>query len=346
MLGGAEYLGQMQLPASSENRIFLRPDGQVVMVVWNREPTQEVLNLGKDIRQIDLFGRTTTPALEARDRVIAVGPTPAFILGLHEAVTRWRMAVTFEKYQVPSIFKKPHHNSVRFRNFFPQGVGGSLKIVVLDQRNADEHLENEHGAEESSGFTRDRWTIEPPEGNFQLAAGQDMQFPFDILLKNALFGKQPVRVDFKVEADEQFEFGVYREMEVGTEDLTLDVHTRLEKDGTLIVEQLMTNSADRLADFKCFLYAKGRLPQRMQVYRLGPNVDRKVYRFPDARELLGKDMLLEIEELNGPRALKFRFVATAESDATDEESEPVEKSGDVNAGTAVDEDARLTDLGS
>ena len=35
MLGGAEYLGQMQLPGGSENRIFLRPDGQVVMVVWN-----------------------------------------------------------------------------------------------------------------------------------------------------------------------------------------------------------------------------------------------------------------------------------------------------------------------
>ena len=36
MLGGAEYVGQMRLPAGSENHIFRRPDGQVVMVVWNR----------------------------------------------------------------------------------------------------------------------------------------------------------------------------------------------------------------------------------------------------------------------------------------------------------------------
>ena len=39
----------------------------------------------------------------------------------------------------------------------------------------------------------------------------------------------------------------------------------------------------------------------MQVYRLGRELDRKVYRIPDGRELVGKEMLLEIEELNGPR---------------------------------------------
>ena len=46
MLGGAQYIGQIQLPGGSENRIFLRGDGQVVMVAWNREPTREVLYLG------------------------------------------------------------------------------------------------------------------------------------------------------------------------------------------------------------------------------------------------------------------------------------------------------------
>ena len=80
-----------------------------------------------------------------------------------------------------------------------------------------------------------------------------MKFPFDIKLKNALYGKQPMRIDFTIEADERLEFSVYSEMEVGTEDLTLDVKSHLDKDGTLIVEQLMTNRTDRLADFKCHL---------------------------------------------------------------------------------------------
>jgi hypothetical protein len=54
----------------------------------------------------------------------------------------------------------------------------------------------------------------------------------------------------------------------------------------------------------------------MQVYRLGRQRDRKVYRIPDGRELVGKEMLLEIEELNGPRMLNYRFVASDRSPVT------------------------------
>jgi hypothetical protein len=237
---------------------------------------------------------------------------PSFVLGLHEAITRWRMAVSFEHSQVPSIFAKPHPNSLRFKNFFSQGVGGSLRIVVPQQANAEENFTAEGGSRESSGFVTDRWSIEPPQGTLALAAGENAEFPFDIRLKNALFGRQPLRVEFKIQADEAYQFSVYTEMEVGTADLTLEVKTHLDKEGTLIVEQLMTNSADRLADFRCYLYAQGHRRQRLQVYRLGPNQDRKVYRFPDGHALVGSGMLLEIEELNGPRVLKYRFVATAE----------------------------------
>jgi hypothetical protein len=346
MLGGAEYLGEMRLPAGSENRLFLRPDGQVVMVVWNAVPTTEVLHLGKKVQQFDSFGRSKVPDQQGHDQVIPVGPTPTFVLGLHEAITRWRMAVDFEKRQVPSIFTTPHHNSLRFQNFFPQGVGGSLKIVVEQDRGSGERLGREATSVEGTGFTLDRWTIEPPQGNFQLAAGQTMQFPFDVRLKNALFGEQAVRVDFKIEADEQFEFSVYREMEVGTEDLTLELNTHLEKDETLIIEQLMTNSADRLADLKCFLYAKGRRPERMQVYRLGSSVDRKVYRFPDGKDLIGNEMLLEIEELNGPRVIRYRFVPTAESKEDEKSGSKTDKSDDTEHSKPADADAGLANADS
>jgi hypothetical protein len=43
---------------------------------------------------------------------------------------------------------------------------------------------------------------------------------------------------------------------------------------------------------------------------LGREPDRKVYRFPDGADLVGKEMLLEIEEVNGQRVLKYRFVAS------------------------------------
>ena len=320
MLGGGQYMGVMQLPNRSENRIFLRPDGQVVMVLWNSMPRRERLYLGQDVRHIDIAGRTRIPPEENGEQVIDVGPQPSFVLGLHEAITRWRMVVSFEHNQVPSIFSKPHPNALRFRNFFPQGAGGSFRIVV-PQQHSDVTTGEERTPVEATGFVQDRWAIEPPQGTFALAAGQEMQFPFDVELKNALYGKQPIRIDFKLQADEQYAFSVYTQLEVGTADLTLDVTSFIDKDGMLIVEQLMTNSADRLADFRCYLSAKGHRRQRMQVYRLGPNVDRKVYRFPDGQHLVGDEMLLEIEELNGPRVIKYRFIATEKAPVTEEESE-------------------------
>jgi hypothetical protein len=348
MLAGAQYLGQIQLPSGSENRVFLRPDGQVVMAVWNAAPVEEQLYLGDEVRQIDILGRAHEPEQDGREQVIRVGPTPSFVLGLHEAVTRWRMHVSFKADQVPSIFKTPHPNSIRFQNFFPQGVGGSLKIVILEERGADEKLGREASGGDASSWTPDRWIIEPPETNFQLAAGQATEFPFEIRLKNALYGKQRVRIDFNVEAEEQFEFSVYRDMEVGTSDLTLAVNSHLEKDGTMIIEQLMTNSAERLTDLKCYLYAKGRRPERMQVYRLGPRVDRKVYRFADGVSLVGDEMLLEVEELSGPRVLRYRFTATAEASPPRSVGDPPQAGGPSghDDASAENEDSRIVGRGS
>jgi hypothetical protein len=313
MISGGKYLGEMRLPGGSHNRIFARPDGQVVMVVWNETPAEETLYLGEDVRQYDIFGRSTRLAKDENQQTIKVDVTPSFVLGLHEGITRWRMSVAFEKDAVPSVFAKPHPNSLRFKNYFPQGVGGSFKIVVDSPKPTEEESHPEQPAAEAAGFSIERWMIEPPQAAFQLSSEEETIFPFEIELRNALYGRQPVRIDFKVEADQEYEFSVYTEMQVGTDDLTLDVFSHLDDDGTLIVEQLMTNSADQPADFKCFLRAKGHRRQRTQIYRLGKEVARKVYRFPNGADLVGKEMLLEIEELNGPRELRYRFIATEES---------------------------------
>jgi hypothetical protein len=353
MLGGAEYLGQLRLPAGSENHLFQRPDGELVMVAWNRAPTREVLYLGENVRTFDLDGRALQPAVPMDDEgdnenenvsIIETGPRPVFVLGLHEAITRWRMAMTFERGQVPSIYSKPHPNTLKFKNFFPQGVGGSLRIIVLEDHAFDEPSGDDDQPKESTGFVQDRtWTIEPPQATFAIAANEEKSFPFEVRLKKAFFGKQPIRVDFKIQADEAYNFSVCTDLEVGTEDLTLDVGTRLKDDGALIVEQLMTNRAERLADFRCKLYSKVQRPQRMQVYRLGPNVDRKIYRFRDGRELVGQEMLLEIEELNGPRFLRYRFVATdgSEIESQSENGETIPAPAGVKASSQPQAPAKL-----
>lgn len=59
-LAGTEYLGSLQLPGGSTNHIFARGD-EVVMVVWNTEPVEEVVYLGQDIEQSDVWGRRVAP---------------------------------------------------------------------------------------------------------------------------------------------------------------------------------------------------------------------------------------------------------------------------------------------
>ena len=174
MLSGSTYLGSIQLPGGSENRNFLRPDGKVVMVAWNKTPTQEVLFLGHDVQQVDVWGGAKKPKEEDHQQVIDVGPVPTFVFGLSEPVTRWRMALRFESDHVESIFAKPHPNAIHFQNFFTQGVGGTISIVA-PEANEEQQTSDERPVE-SRNLASDRWSIEPPDGKFNLATNEVCEF--------------------------------------------------------------------------------------------------------------------------------------------------------------------------
>jgi hypothetical protein len=308
MLSGAKFIGSIQLPGGSENRHFLRPDGRVVMVVWNAKRTAEQLFLGNNAEQIDIWGGSTPLVVKDHLQTVDVGPVPTFVLGVNEAIFRWRTALRFDHDHVESIFGKAHPNAIHYKNFFPQGVGGTISIVA-PQTKIQRKAAIEAGTD---GLIRDseRWSFEPPDSTFNLGPGEVARFPFDIRLKNAMFGEQPIRVDVTVDADEQYQFSIYRTMFVGSGKITIDFTTRLDDNGVLIVEQTMTNSAEKPVDFKCFLYAKGYRRQRAQVYRLGATPDRTVYRYHNGKALLGKELTLEAEEINGERVLKCRFLVT------------------------------------
>jgi hypothetical protein len=329
MLGGAKYIGSFQLPGGSENRNFLRPDGTVVMVVWNETPQEESLFLGNGAKQYDVWGTSNELPVRNHVQTVKVGPVPSFVLGINEPIMRWRTSLAFEHDHVESIFAKPHPNSVKFTNFFPQGIGGTVTVVAeLDNRSRS-------GAEDygNEGLLRDndRWSIEPPDSEINLSAGETYSFPFDIRLKNAIFGEQPVRVDFVIDADEKYQFSVYRKMWVGSGSVSIDFRSHLEQDGTLVVEQIMTNIAPEPVDFKCFLYAKGYRRQRTQVYRLGATPDVTTYRFRDGAILIGKELTLEAEEINGERVLKCRYLVTDSASSTAPPTVPANSTEKPNA---------------
>lgn len=289
VLGGSKYLGSIRMPNGSHNHIYTR-GGEAVMVVWNEVPTQEVLYLGEEVRQVDIWGRMATPEQDGPRQVINVGMLPTFLLGINEQVSRWRMAVEFEHARMPSVFGTAHRNGIYVKNFFPQGAGGDITL-----------------------HTPKVWKTYPQKMTFKLAAGEEMTKPFDVELKfEASSGKHPVQIDFDIHVDRRYQFSVYTDLEVGLGDVFIDVTSKLLPDGTLMVEQRMNNNLEKMVDFKCLLYAPDRRRQVNQVFRLGQGQDIKRYYFADGKDLIGKTFWLRAEEVGGLRILNYRFVVEVE----------------------------------
>jgi len=284
-LGGAEYLGSIQLPNGSPNQIFARAD-EAVMVVWNEEPAEEVVYLGEDVRQIDLWGRSVTPPEREHRQVIRVGRLPSFVTGLNEPITRWRMDFAFARTQLPSVFGRPHKNAFTVKNHFPRGANGHVELV-----------------------TPKIWMVNPRKTALRLAGGEELQRSFEITLPfNASSGRQKVRADFQVQGDRPYRFSVYRRMDVGLGDVYIQIITQLNEEGILEVEQRFVNDTARLVSFRCQLFAPGRRRQKTEVIDLGQARDVKTYYFARGKELLGKTLWLRAEEMDGPRILNYRFV--------------------------------------
>lgn len=304
LLGGAEFIGSLQLPNHSDNWLFLRPDKQVVMVVWNEREAEEILYLGEDISRFDVWGKQQKPETDGHRQVLRVGPAPSFVLGVNEAVARWRMSVKFQQEALPSVFGIVHHNMLSFQNAFPAGVGGTVSVFVPHIIQGGNELQ-----EEPSGS----WEVFLPDPDVRSATGRSIEKTVEITLSEAPIGDQPVRVDFKVMADRLYQFSVWRGLRVGLGEIEILANSRLEG-GRLIVEQQMISLHGPPVDFKCRLDVQGRIRKRSHVFQLTNEPDKKTYSFSRGEELIHKEMKLQVEEVDGDRRLIYKFIAQPTSD--------------------------------
>lgn len=286
VLAGSEYLGSINMPQKSHNYIFTR-GGEVMMVVWNDRKVSEKIYLGDNVRVTDVWGRKFTPPREGSDSVLTVGPMPRFLSGLNPAIVRWNMSLAFSKTTLPSVFGVTHENAFMVHNSFGQGVSARARLNMPES-----------------------WKVVPRQIDFKMAAAEETIQPFGIALPyDASSGREPIKIDFEVSADQRYQFSVYRHIDVGEDDVVLDVATHLNDAGELEVEQLVTNKTESSVSFKCFLFVPDRRRLMSQVIRLGQDRDRKLYRLPDGKDLIGKTLWLRAEEINGNRTLNRRFVA-------------------------------------
>ncbi len=286
LLGGAKFIGSIDLPDGSPNLVFARAK-DAVMVIWNDEPVEEVLYLGKNVKQVDLWGHEVQVPQQGHRHVVVAGPVPSFVTGLNEAITRWRMDFQFSRYRLPSVFGYSHKDSFKLKNHFDRGTSGEARLVMPEI-----------------------WTVDPEITSFRLAAGEEAQQPFKVLLPfNASSGRHAVRIDFDVHADDRYRFSVYRHIDIGMGDVYIEVHTQLNEKGDLEVQQRFVNETGGRVSFRCQLFAAGRRRLKSQVIDVRRVPDVTLYRLPDGQQLLGQTLWLRAEEIDGPRVLNYRFIA-------------------------------------
>lgn len=286
MLASAKYAGSIQLPGGSENRIFLR-DGNAVMVVWNDNPTEEVLYLGEDVRRTDLWGVETVPGLDHHRHVIQVDKTPVFVTGLNPAIVKWRQQFAFDEPQIPSIFGRQYNNGFQVQNTFGHAVSVTARLAMPDV-----------------------WKVTPPEAFFRLETDQAHHQGFDIFLPyDATSGAHDVRCDFEIHSQQPIRFSAYRRMHVGLGGIRVEVQTRLNADGDLEVEQHFINDTDESVSFRCYLYVPNRRRQKLDILDLGHGRDVQRFRLQDGKELIGQTLWLKADEIGGGRGLNHQFQA-------------------------------------
>jgi hypothetical protein len=299
LLGGTKCLGRLGLPNGSTAWLFQRP-GEIVAAIWNDQPLGETVYLGEGLREVDVWGvsRPCPPAAAQaagspafRQSVIPVAAMPRFLVDINEAIARWQLDAALAPDRLPSIPAVAHQAVLRLKNSFAQPVAGRVTLAPPD-----------------------RWQIEPAAVEFQLAAGACQQWPLEIALPvEVTAGRHAVALEFQLRADQPYRFRAWRQIEVGSDDLTVRATSRLNERGELEVEQTLINQGGRPVSFQCTLLAPDRPRQSSQILGLARGSDRQVYHLADGRELLRKTLWLRAEEIDGPRLLNFRFVAGAQT---------------------------------
>jgi len=284
LLNRAASLGSMELPQGSSNHLFARED-TVVMVIWNDTPQHENVYLGKEVQQVDVWGRRSVPAQSPQGQMVRVDRLPTFLVGVDASIAGWQRDCTFAKGQLRAVPGTWYDDVLNVKNPLDRTVAGKIRLAMPEG-----------------------WQVEPPSIDFRLEAGRSLEQPLRLMLTDAAAcGRQLVCVQYELDGDPPLRFGVQRWMEAALGDASVHVSTRLDASGELEVEQRIVNQAETPVSFRCRLYAPDRRCLTAQVIGLRGE-DRKTYRLPDGKALVGKTLWLHLEELDGPRIWNHRFV--------------------------------------
>jgi hypothetical protein len=283
-MADAEYLGQLKLPGGTRNYLFRRR-GELILMAWNDQPTTETLELGPNVRQLDLWGHELAASTQSPG-TFTVDRLPTLLCGLDEAITRTRLATAVEPQLVRSEPGRFQPLRLSFKNCFARPIDGTLRMGIPKG-----------------------WRLDPQQFTIDLAPGESTELQAELTLPyDAPVGKQAIQIECDLQSDRSHQFTIHEEIEVASGDVTFDLWPWLNRDGELEIHQQFTNYGLEPSNFRCELFAPNRRQLRAQIYRQGTGSKTITYRFQRGDELIGQPLLLRATEIDGPRVLNYRLV--------------------------------------
>ena len=173
------------------------------------------------------------------------------------------------------------------KNFFPQAISGELTLLA------------------PVGWKQDNLAT-----RFRLGPGEEARLPISIrLMAEASSGPQPLRLDFSLAADRNYQFSVDRTLQLGLADVTIEMTSRLRDDGYLEVTQQLTNLTGKPLSFQCVLFSPGRRRETRQLFASPTGQTPLLFLLENGESILGQKIILRAEELGGGRVLNYSLTA-------------------------------------
>lgn len=282
-LNGAEYLGRIQLPGGSVNQLFSK-NGKAMMLIWNDQPTDEILYLGREIEANDLWGRRIEIAEKDGKSILKATPWPILVKNLDLQIAKIRQSVYFDKTTLASVTGRTQSMKFTFHNHFQRGVSGSVS------------LKNE--------------TVFNPEHNITFKVNQAHDFSHSIPVKmrrDSLTGHQLVQLDFKFHYQELVPFSAWYPFQVGLENVEFAMRTKMNKKGDYVCKISCINRSNRSISYAVYLYVPGRQRDYLMFLDVRPGQESKKFTIFDAKGLKGKSLWIRAQEARGQRTLNYRI---------------------------------------
>ncbi|QDV71335.1 hypothetical protein Poly24_50700 [Rosistilla carotiformis] len=288
LIGGLQHEGSLQMPNRSENVVM--SDGErAVMVVWNTTPTEERIYLGEGVKQVDVWGRSKDVATDEDGRqIVSVETLPTFLVNVHPAVAKFRLAADLQPTRLESLPGRQQTLQLRLRNTFDSALTGRFTVQ-----------------------TPITWDSPPQPTTVNVAEDAIVDATVDVALRsNAAIGRERVRFDFLIDVEKRLRFSIWRDLDVGPEDIQIDPSIRFDPSGALVVSVNLINLSDRQQDYNCYMLTQSqtRRHQRNQL-TVGPQQQvSKDFVWDNGKELLGTTMTLQAEDRNSKRVLIYPIV--------------------------------------